>query len=214
MRAIRLILCAVLAAVIIAPSLIAGAQGSSVSVSKPRVMVESCMVDGGGLASDTECKLTILLRNMSTNTEVSSILITGSWSNASPPPVDFKETNQAYVSSIGPAQTREVVLTLKTQSVNISALDSVSLYIDINYSYEDIPENINSVILRIPVSDDLSDEFIPVEIDNLEDNNVPGRLESLFDIFGISDTRLVYAGGSVICALIAVLLIVQRCRRR
>ena len=210
MRAVRLILCVVLVAVITAPSASASVQGNN----KPRVMVDSFTVEGGGLVSGTECELKIVLRNMSTTKGVSSVQISGSWSNSSPPPVEFKETNQVYVSNINPAQTREVVLCLVTKSVNISALDSVSLYLDINYSYDEIPENTNSLVLRIPVGKGLSEEFIPVVEDETDSEKKPNRLQSLFSRFGVSDIRLIYIGGSLFCALVSVILISLRYRRK
>ena len=183
----------------------------SAADSKPRVIVESCVVEGGGLTSGSECELKITLRNMSNTLRVSSILISGNWSSSSPPPVDFKESNQLYVSSIGPTQTRDVVFALKTQQVNISALDAISLFLDINYSYEGSLDNSNIVTLRLPVGGEQTNELvsIPTEDDLVIDK--PDLSRSV--LFETVDAQLFFFGTSAICAVAAIIFALVRYRR-
>lgn len=224
MHTARQILCAVFAVAMVAMAPLGAGQpgpayGPEAAVSvpapstdgKPRVIVESCAVEGGGLVSGSVCELRVTLRNMSASRQVSSVLVSGRWPSSSPPPVDFEQTNQAFVNSIGPAQTREVVFSLKTQSVSLVALDTVTLYLDISYSFEDTMDNTNAVSLQIPVRAEWSEGFAPVDVDNLAGTKQgPGWL-AMGKGFNM---QLLFAGGCAVCLLIAGALVVLRIRRR
>ena len=175
---------------------------------KPRIIVENCTVEGGGLTSGAVCDVSISLKNVSPSVRVTSILVTGRWSGDSAPPVDFSVTNQSYIASINPGQTREVVFSLKTKSVNISALDTVPMYLDIAYSYELVPENINAVLLQLPVKDSLSGSTdSPVAAS-------PASTGWLTRLLQPYDLQLVYTAGSVFFALAAIACALWRRKHR
>lgn len=178
---------------------------------KPRVMVESCVVTGDGLVSGAVCELRITLKNMSDTYAANNILVTGRWSSEAPPPVDFEETNQAYAESIGPRQTGSVAFMLKTKPVNIMALDAVSLYLTIDFAYEGVLSNQNSVTLRIPVSDKQTDGYTPVEV---EEPSAPAPSDGLLSVLDRLDKQLVFITGSALCLLAAAVLILLRLRKR
>lgn len=175
---------------------------------KPRIIVEGCAVEGGGLVSGAVCEVKITLRNMSAATEVTSILVTGRWSNDVVPPVDFETTNQSYVSGIGPTQTRDVRFSLKTKSVNIMAMDTVPMYLDIVYSYDQSPDNTNTVLLQLPVGGEQLERPVPHADDG-------PALDGFFRRLPISvNSRFVYAGGSALCLFAACISVYRRLRRR
>lgn len=219
MHTVKRILCAMCIAIIaVGYPLCAEAQFSppvtvllsaaSVGEGKPRVIVESCSVADGGLISDAVCEVKITLRNTSASMAVSSVLVTGRWPNDNPPPVDFEMTNQEYVSAIGPTQTRNVVFSVRTKPVNITALDTVPLHLDIVYSYDQSPDNLNTVLIQLPVSKDLSGQPELPDDESLDIAERPASLPFLGDL------RFIYMCGSILCALIAGLLIWPRFRRQ
>ena len=214
MGARKKILCAMLALVIICAVVpYAGAASAEqsaqpVPVSKPRVIVEGCSVEGGGIVSGAVCEITILLHNTSLSASVTSVLVTGRWSGDIPSPVDFTVTNQAYISRIAPAQTRNVVFTVKTKSVSTIALDAIPLQVDIIYSYDQYPDNSNSVVLQIPVG---ADQGTQLDQPDIETPAVSGRFSWLSLPI---DRQLFLAGCSVFFAVCACIYILLRRKHR
>jgi len=174
---------------------------------RPRIIVDSFTVEGGGIIPGTESELRITLRNTSALIEATSILVTGRLAGDALFPVDFDHTNQAYVGRIGPLQTRDVVFSLISRSVNMLALDAVSLNIDIAYSCDQYPDNMNTVLLRLPVCFDQPDP------EALPDFVVPEPVQARAWMPPPENMQKIYAGGCVLCALAACVSGLRRRRR-
>ena len=185
-----------------------GAQAAEAPAHKPRVVVENVRVEDGGLTAGEVCEVRVTLRNMSASIEVESVLVTGRWSNDTTPPVDFEKTNQAYISGIKPEQTGELVFSLESKPVYIMALDTVLLYLDIAYSYDQSPDNLNTALVRLPVKKGQPDS--PVIIEPYD----PTAIEQWFDLPFPGDPRMLYASGSALCAFAAAIHMLYRHKRR
>jgi hypothetical protein len=208
------ILCAALALVMFcavvpyAGAAAAEQSAQSAPAGKPRVIVEGCSVEGGGIVSGAVCEVTISLHNTSQSAAVSSVLVTGRWPGDTPSPVEFTVTNQAYLSRIAPAQTRNVVFTVKAKSVSTIAFDTIPLQVDITYSYDQFPDNSNSVTLQIPVGGDQEARPDQPEI---------GALAASERFSWISlpiDRQLFFAGCSAFFAVCACIYILLRRKHR
>ena len=166
-----------------------------------RVIVTGFSVNGGGLIAGEVSTVEFVLFNTSTNTAVTSVLLTG-WID-SIAPVEFTETNQAFIRRIPPGGEAVVTFEYFTRNVDMTAIGTVSAGFSIHYSEElSGLDRSNTVSLNLPV---LRRARTTV---NDEDMFWPAPFVSDLDRFLVSRTmQTVYVGGFVLCGILIVIIL-------
>ena len=188
---IKLALCAALAFALTA----------AVKAAPPsRVLITDYSVRGGGLMAGEVSTAVFTLTNMSSETAVNSVLITG-WIEAAAP-VEFTRTNQVYVARIPPGGEATVVFEYYTRHVDMTAIGTVSVGFSIAYSEEEGgTERSNNVSLRLPVQ---RGARTTVRDDDME---WPMPWVSDFDrLLASRAMQMVYVGGAAFSGVLTVII--------
>jgi len=121
-----------------------------VSAIPSRVMIMDYFVEDGGFVAGEVSTVTFILKNMSRTSNVTSVLLIGWIDSVSP--VEFAETNQAYVEIIPPGEEVAVEFEYYTKNVDMTAISSVSVGFTIYYADDALEaERASSTSVRLPV---------------------------------------------------------------
>jgi len=176
-----------------------------VSAMPSRVIITDYFVDGGGFVAGQVSTVTFILKNTNSSSNITSVFLVG-WIDSGSP-VEFAETNQAYVEMISPGGEVEVVFEYYTKNVDMTAIRSVSVGFYIYYSDNALgdTERSNSVSLRLPVLRGARTTIAE------EDMRWSAPMVSNIDNILSSDLmQAVYIAVFVVCVLWSILLVLFR----
>lgn len=168
-----------------------------------RVIVTKFEIEGGGIVAGATSDIVYTIKNTSATNPVHSVLV--AWWSDSVAPLDFVETNQAYVPLIEPLEEVQVTFTVRARPVDLSSSDSIASSLAIHYSAYGQSDRTNNVMVRLPVYQDPSDT---TELEVEESWQWPAPRSS-----GFLNSRLVKItslGGFGLCCMAIALVLWRR----